>query len=900
MKYTTCENCNQGLVMWTVTVLLSFGVSPLHTVAADPVAEYPFNGSVAETAHDQSHGAYHAVVHDARRVDTPYGRALFLDGQLGYVDCGNPSALDLRKTITLEAWVYPTQVPKGEVGLLGKGTDSYALTYYRGGRCWFYISDGAHHCSARIAPNHWYHLVATYDGASMRLHVNGKLRDSRTLDVPINSGGKFMIGDLGDSPGNRFAGMMDDVRVYAQSLSAEEVLNAYKNSGRAKLIQRDPIDPVAQLEGNAWSLAVGSTGAAEIQIGSDRYALESSFSHPGSALGVNTLAADRRQSETAWQPRVTTVDKNHLRVEAHGKFYSLVREFALERHRVVVRDVLTNLREEDVGVIVRNQWTTPQEPTQTLLMGAPEMSMTLCAENPTLYIEQPDSRLGVLAEDTLSRLQMEGYSSLNRSEFSLPRLALKPDASLSLQWAIYPLDGRANYFTFINQVRRDWDVNFMIQGPWSFFDVIKHHDLLKDQERLAAYLQRKRLHTVALMPWLDYDNFNNRTNRPVDRDEYKTLMREAASALRAAQPGVKITGCIEGNIVSLPESIVRPLFEALPADQRQQDTGVPFTDAQKKILKDVQLPWLDSLLQGADGRYLYELYYRGSQRQTPMMAILTYAEPGNAMARYWLDQARFLMDDVGLDGIYIDQFNLAFRDTQRYSHEKWDGVTVDIDAATGRIARRYTDGAYVGAEARQSLIEYVLSKNGTIVTNTNAAVQQTQALPIARFMEGEWAFDFQSMKLGEKPPLRSELCKGQLASPLALGSRPGFHGEQGRQEYSTYIMKTVIAYLRHGLLYYHYQTEIPESGPGSGEYGPINHMFPLTPVGLHEGWIEGKQRTITCVSGEYRIERNKEPNILVFDQTGRPTDVQARKTKTPNGWLVELHLKDWAEIAVIE
>jgi hypothetical protein len=119
--------------------------------------------------------------------------------------------------------------------------------------------------------------------------------------------------------------------------------------------------------------------------------------------------------------------------------------------------------------------------------------------------------------------------------------------------------------------------------------------------------------------------------------------------------------------------------------------------------------------------------------------------------------------------------------------------------------------------------------------------------------------------------------------------------------------------LRHGMIYYHYGlTEIPETGPGSGEYGPINHMFPLTPIALHKGWIEGKERIIAAIHGTYVFvppTPNVRPRVRCFDIWGRPITVPAGRTlarvslvQTTSGpaWEVEVRIKDWAEFAIIE
>ena len=126
------------------------------------------------------------------------------------------------------------------------------------------------------------------------------------------------------------------------------------------------------------------------------------------------------------------------------------------------------------------------------------------------------------------------------------------------------------------------------------------------------------------------------------------------------------------------------------------------------------------------------------------------------------------------------------------------------------------------------------------------------------------------------------------------------------------MMRAVVYYLRHGMVFYYFQ--LTDILPGMGEYGPINHMFPLTPVALHEGWIEGEERIITAVyrkpDGTPRkfvvvpANPNVVPRVLCFDIRGRPITVAVKITPlwTIRGraWEVEVPIQDWAEIAVIE
>jgi hypothetical protein len=81
----------------------------------------------------------------------------------------------------------------------------------------------------------------------------------------------------------------------------------------------------------------------------------------------------------------------------------------------------------------------------------------------------------------------------------------------------------------------------------------------------------------------------------------------------------------------------------------------------------------------------------------------------------------------------------------------------------------------------------------------------------------------------------------------------------------------------------------------------VNHMFPFTPVELHEGWVLGNERLITCVSGDFPWPYEREPKPLFFDGHGR------KKTAAPSAFIqnreaktISIQLKDWWESAVVE
>jgi hypothetical protein len=295
----------------------------------------------------------------------------------------------------------------------------------------------------------------------------------------------------------------------------------------------------------------------------------------------------------------------------------------------------------------------------------------------------------------------------------------------------------------------------------------------------------------------------------------------------------------------------------------------------------------------ADGTLELELYSRGGKPQT---ALSVYPAVGNYQYEFLMGQVKFLLDEVGLGGFYIDEFNQAWRGGIP-SYGAWDGWSAEVDPQTGRIARRYVDCSLAGTAARVNLAQYALQRGKIVIANTYVTAQEEQSLPVSRFSETQGSFDPFAVADGMKPPAVPFLYRGALASPIGLG----IVGVSGQEDTARRVMKAIVTYLRHGVLYYHYAIkDIPETGPGSGEYGPINHMFPITPMALHEGWIEGRERIITCVSGAFVWPARNKPAVRMFDLDGREKSHNFTPTRSGKGWKVDVKLKDWAEIAVIE
>ena len=93
---------------------------------------------------------------------------------------------------------------------------------------------------------------------------------------------------------------------------------------------------------------------------------------------------------------------------------------------------------------------------------------------------------------------------------------------------------------------------------------------------------------------------------------------------------------------------------------------------------------------------------------------------------------------------------------------------------------------------------------------------------------------------------------------------------------------------------------MPTSGPNAGSYEIANKMYPFTPEELQEGWIKGKERTITTISGTFSVKGKNKPQLYLFDNKGFIKPNKFTISGKPDNWNVDIKLNNWNEIAIIE
>jgi hypothetical protein len=507
-----------------------------------------------------------------------------------------------------------------------------------------------------------------------------------------------------------------------------------KSLRHTELLQVKPCVGPSTATGSA-KITVGKDGAIELRIGGESYFFAGLYSYPGTdAIRYNSMGMPER-SAADWKI-VRTLDSKHgdIVVVVDWKNYRVTRTIVPANGRFHIHDKITNKTDKPLGMAIRYNAITnkPFVDGNVHLCGSDTLVSTPnCGTNPSIFVKQKNSSMGLVVEDTVFRLQMEVTKFENRVEYATKNFGLAPKKSYTLDWTIYPSKS-TDFWNFVNRVRRDWKVNYTVIGPCPLGD--------------EKVVPGRRALLYPLTPWFRYYNRGEKLT-PV---QYKELVQPKIKKLLAAQPDAIPMALVETNLVPFDtrkSSVKIPGGTREKKDAERVGYGYELTADQTKYVKT--LPWWDSEIKTADGRGVVDTYYSGD----PYCNLMVYPAPGNYHLKYMLWQIDFLMDNVGMKGIYIDQFNLGLKLEQpgRSDYSKWDGHTVDLKP-NGEIARKYTDCTLVGSPARAEIIKHIVDKGGVVITNGHAVCRETTGLPVMAMAETEWDLSSPQDLLSWKEP----------------------------------------------------------------------------------------------------------------------------------------------------
>jgi hypothetical protein len=195
------------------------------------VASYNFDAGTGTTLADTSGTGNNGTITGATwSTAGKTGGALSFNGTSNYVQVADSNSLDVTTAMTLETWVFPTALGTAWRTVLFKTTaGGMVYSMYANQdttRPIGQVNIGGERSAvgtAALPLNAWSHLATTYDGAAVKLYVNGTLvaTTATTGNIPTSTGVLRMGGNA--IWGEWFAGLMDDVRIYNRALTQAQI-----------------------------------------------------------------------------------------------------------------------------------------------------------------------------------------------------------------------------------------------------------------------------------------------------------------------------------------------------------------------------------------------------------------------------------------------------------------------------------------------------------------------------------------------------------------------------------------------------------------------------------------------------------------------------------------------------
>ncbi len=623
------------------------------------------------------------------------------------------------------------------------------------------------------------------------------------------------------------AGMGFAVRVEEVAIEVGEPMTYHQEDKTARTVTPAPTGPLPHyapkgaVVATGWSARASKGGDLEVQVG------ERAF-----RVATRTSLPDGEWSEDRGEATQALVFGKAFSTQWENDLYRIVRTITPHPHRLQVKETVTNLTQEEVGLMLEHRLQLPEVPKATYLAGRELkwMKKTSSAVHPTVLATYDDLAIGLAAEDDLLRLHAELFQSEKTIGLADRTLCLRPGAEMVQEWSFYVLPS-GNYWDFVNAIRRDWGSNFTLEGPVTFTGPVQDwgNDWAQTltPEKLLQWLEARGSRPTMMMTHVA-------TNPNVDPK--KGTPEHPYIFHGSAVPNAE-------NWLSNTAKVVELMSEVAPEVK-------VFAYLHPNLSTEVEATqkYSDSIARTESGSVATSVYEAAPHLFIPMQ--------GNRYGAKMESIYRHLIDDLGAH-LYLDELTVGI--PGRGLYEKWDGYTAVINPTTHAIVAKPSESVLLMQPWMDQMIQYAKAKGRTAFINT---------APPTRTML-RWRLQHITEDTGP-----GGITTMHLSTPLAWTYDNGL--ERG--------WRHVIDSLEYGAL------SFSRSGPWQ------RLLFPFTPVELHAGLLIGEERIVTSRSGRFGWNDGSTAEAHVFDGSGAPVATPDVKTVSEGGkrwtevWMPSDHL----------
>jgi hypothetical protein len=243
-----------------------------------------------------------AVVSLGESCDSPFYRARAWNGVSSYGLRGN-LPVENADRLSVELWIKPGSIAGDPVLVVQPG--SFALEFAGGGtRLLFSVTTagGTATAEATVTPavlcdGAWHYVAGTYDGANVRLYLDGAavgMAPAQTGAVSAGTSAALHVG-AANPLGRYFGGLLQEIRVSAAGRTAGEIARAWAGLSAHVAVLTPAAFGTAVRTALFGALAALNGGTAEYALSTD-----------GSAwTAIDPWAAHTAAASATWRVRVT-------------------------------------------------------------------------------------------------------------------------------------------------------------------------------------------------------------------------------------------------------------------------------------------------------------------------------------------------------------------------------------------------------------------------------------------------------------------------------------------------------------------------------------------------------------------------------------------------------------------
>ncbi len=187
-----------------------------------PVVKLRFENNLTNEGTAGINGSGGSNIYEAR---SKYGGLALKFTGSGDVTLTGYTGINGANTRSVACWIKTNSAStSGLIHWGASGTRSRSSFKYQGaGQIRYEFQGGGVTGTTLVNDNEWHHVAYTYDGKTIRLYVDGV--EDATLDAVIDTGvaGETNVNVGSQLGGSLFQGLMDDVRIYQEVLTPEQI-----------------------------------------------------------------------------------------------------------------------------------------------------------------------------------------------------------------------------------------------------------------------------------------------------------------------------------------------------------------------------------------------------------------------------------------------------------------------------------------------------------------------------------------------------------------------------------------------------------------------------------------------------------------------------------------------------